>query len=1702
MNTTNVQTNDNIITLNASATGSGSPVVINSGIEVKRNASTTRQFYWDEANLRWTSDANFYTAGNVVLSGTLDTGQGATEVYLMNQNVRTTDDVTFNKVTSTTGVYAAGASGFYSSTYAGNARNPIWRFGNADGYGLSYFQGTAGAYSNLDTIGIHMGTATAAGSQWQFNQADNSFRSSGPIYTNTGGNGGSYWLSDTGAGLYRDNTYDVVLTQNNSSGNPLYLAGAGNVVVSIDNNNNETDRKFIIGNNAVKSTNELFSVNESGTGYASNDFRAPIFYDSANTGYYLDPNGSTSQVSLKVATGLTYSDSATQYVGYIATPNDYPSCTETARIYTIGTLNAGGNYNTQIEIEVIGSHRGYTTTSYVEYKKWEIYVGDRISSNLVFSAGSNNNVGLWNGSNSNGLLGINGDHVASGWVLRLIVNPNCGAGLNYTVRVRYTNLNLTHGPFTYTNHSAYSVSNPTSAYHLNGTSAYVTGDISGLAGSETLATVTNRGNISTGDIYTPSAGYHFRARYTAGNNNYHSSLNWYGLQLGNNGDNFLIAGRTNTGGRFRFYVNNTSDFTSINGTEGMRLDSDGRLYSYVDTRSPIFYNYSDTTYYIDGESTSVLNSLLASKLRSDIHNTYDDTFLFRSGTGTGTTRHINLGNSTSDPSSVGSASGISSGQRSDNQPYYLVYVKSPYNNGYATYTRLSLGWHTGVEIGGASAYGGTRIMDNSPGISTTELMSIGAGDSHVRITNNLYVPIVYDRDDTNYYSNPGGTSIFSRLTFGNSDGSNHRNEIIMGSVPSWGTSGKAFMTDVGNYGVDNYGLILQAGYNDGGDVGGIKITDDGVIIWGAGDEDLFRIYNEDTSYLSMQITDGNNVNFQQDVRSPIYYDYNDTSYRIDGNGDSRLWQLGIGYGLPSKRLHVIGDHGNSAFRISLLSSNNGSGQGEVMLQGWVSEPGNTWNGAGFGYNVDNNYNGGTNQYYWGRPNTTFGQGYFRFEQDGGIYVYNTNTSGTRYTNQYWGINYTYVYNYLEAGSSLRAPIFYDSYVTSWRVDPTDYSYLRYLKVRTGGSSSGTRALSIYAEGQGEINFGSYPGAWTSALQIQSNDNNYYMWLSPLTGYNGRIVMMNAGLEIYTQSNNFSAVFYNNQMRTGFIYDSDDTGYYLDHNGFSNFGRNDGQVVQITKTGSAPGNNSTLLVRNQYGNHSWGITGEFRIEASGGGDRPSILFSNGYDSNTWTCGYGYADSSYFRINHDHGWRNGSWGTTDFYVDRGGNSYSNGSSRAPIFYDQNDTGYYLDPNGVSNDGAIQRGGTRYGPNWSWGTYFRSGTNGRVDGWAATFTTNGDLHLQCRDGYATYINHYNGNITYTYDLRPTIIYDQNDTYYQVDPNGTVRVRSLYVNDWIYHVNGHGRLYLGGNTHLDSLNGHSIYFNYYTNLPMRYFGHNYYYGYDHYDVSTGYANGSYRAPIFYDNNDTGYYVDPNYPWENAGRWRGGHLHGPNPSWGAYFRSGTNGRVDGWASIETTNGNLHLDCRDGYETYINHYNGNRTYLYEIRTNFIYDRDNTGYYSDPNGTSRMNYVIHDNVYSYSWIFSQNNIIAYYSDERLKTNLGPIEHPLDKVQKLNGFYYIENELARSFGYNDEKVQVGLSAQQVQAVLPEVVTLAPFDMDIDEETKEIRGSKTGENYLTVDYEKIVPLLVEAIKELRGELNETKEEVKELRRMIEEK
>jgi hypothetical protein len=113
------------------------------------------------------------------------------------------------------------------------------------------------------------------------------------------------------------------------------------------------------------------------------------------------------------------------------------------------------------------------------------------------------------------------------------------------------------------------------------------------------------------------------------------------------------------------------------------------------------------------------------------------------------------------------------------------------------------------------------------------------------------------------------------------------------------------------------------------------------------------------------------------------------------------------------------------------------------------------------------------------------------------------------------------------------------------------------------------------------------------------------------------------------------------------------------------------------------------------------------------------------------------------------------------------------------------------------------------------------------------------------------------------------------------------------------------------------------------------------------------------------------------------------------------------------------------------------------------------------------------------IYATGNITAFFSDKRLKTVSGKIENALDKVAKLSGVYYTFNDTAKSFGYDSDEEQVGVIAQEVEAVLPQIVKAAPFDLD------ENNNSKSGENYKTVQYDKLVPLLIEAINELQAKV-----------------
>ena len=108
-----------------------------------------------------------------------------------------------------------------------------------------------------------------------------------------------------------------------------------------------------------------------------------------------------------------------------------------------------------------------------------------------------------------------------------------------------------------------------------------------------------------------------------------------------------------------------------------------------------------------------------------------------------------------------------------------------------------------------------------------------------------------------------------------------------------------------------------------------------------------------------------------------------------------------------------------------------------------------------------------------------------------------------------------------------------------------------------------------------------------------------------------------------------------------------------------------------------------------------------------------------------------------------------------------------------------------------------------------------------------------------------------------------------------------------------------------------------------------------------------------------------------------------------------------------------------------------------------------------------------------------DIIAGYSDMRLKEIKGLIDNALQRVEKLVGVGYEFSDQAKELGVTIDGPQVGLIAQDVEEALPEATSIAPFDMDIN------GASKSGERYLTIQYEKIVPLLVQALKEQKEQI-----------------
>ena len=108
----------------------------------------------------------------------------------------------------------------------------------------------------------------------------------------------------------------------------------------------------------------------------------------------------------------------------------------------------------------------------------------------------------------------------------------------------------------------------------------------------------------------------------------------------------------------------------------------------------------------------------------------------------------------------------------------------------------------------------------------------------------------------------------------------------------------------------------------------------------------------------------------------------------------------------------------------------------------------------------------------------------------------------------------------------------------------------------------------------------------------------------------------------------------------------------------------------------------------------------------------------------------------------------------------------------------------------------------------------------------------------------------------------------------------------------------------------------------------------------------------------------------------------------------------------------------------------------------------------------------------------------FSDDRLKEKDGLLSGSLEKLNQITAFYYYENDEAKKLGFRNTERQLGLSAQEIKKVLPEVVTIAPFDRELDGKTGKFK-SRSRQKYLSVDYEKLSAFTIDAVKELNAKV-----------------
>ena len=280
---------------------------------------------------------------------------------------------------------------------------------------------------------------------------------------------------------------------------------------------------------------------------------------------------------------------------------------------------------------------------------------------------------------------------------------------------------------------------------------------------------------------------------------------------------------------------------------------------------------------------------------------------------------------------------------------------------------------------------------------------------------------------------------------------------------------------------------------------------------------------------------------------------------------------------------------------------------------------------------------------------------------------------------------------------------------------TDLTFTGFLTMGTGGTSyirMGRFPASVTNTGEAWIGRASDRNSGTMTVQLGGNSASSRQF--EVVDYAWSTVLFNV-----SSGGDATA---SSSMRAPIFYDSQNTGYYVDPASNSN-------IYQLTVNGDHQGgygivrvsSSNDALVSLYTGNNS---TAGLRLQNSSSLDLIFVGKKSG--STDFVVDFGFAGSS-----------------EEFIVDSNGNTFSRTSSRAPIFYDSDDTGYYADFNSTGTS-IRTRGEIYIGAN-SAGRYLRIGGNGGGTDEATVSASNGNLHIDCKAGYGLYLNYYSTNTIY---------------------------------------------------------------------------------------------------------------------------------------------------------------------------------------------------------------------------------------------------------------------------------------------------------------------------------------------------------------------